>query len=78
MYIYTYIFDTAGVMQTVPLMYILLINTIYLSYSTQVAWGTVFRKHTRYVWAIFVENVLYCNQTTVNWSLINVFLLDSK
>ena len=32
-------------MKTVPTIYNLLLNTIYLSQSTQVAEGTVFRKH---------------------------------
>ena len=36
-------YSTAGFIKTVPSVYTLLINTIYLS---QVAEGTVFRKHT--------------------------------
>ena len=34
-----------GVMKTVPSVYTVLINNIYLSRSTQVAGGTVFRAH---------------------------------
>ena len=40
------IFSTAGYMKTVPSVYTLLINTIYLSLSIQVAEWTLFRKHT--------------------------------
>ena len=38
--------DTAGYLKTVPLVYNLLMKTSYLSHCTQVAEGTVFRKHT--------------------------------
>jgi len=37
---------TAGFMKTVPSVYTLLMNTIFLSYSTHVAERTVFWKHT--------------------------------
>ena len=37
-----YAYDTAGVMKTVPFVFTLLIGTIYLSHTTQVAGGTVF------------------------------------
>ena len=33
-------------MKTVPSVYILLMNSIHLSLSTQVVWGAVFGKHT--------------------------------
>ena len=36
------------IMKTVPSVYTLLINTIFLSQSTQGAEGTVFRKHNVY------------------------------
>ena len=35
-----------GFMKMVPSVYTLLINTVYLSLNTQVAEGTLFRKHT--------------------------------
>ena len=41
---------TTGFLKTVPSVYTLLMNTIYLfQHSTQVAEGTVFRKHTVYL-----------------------------
>ena len=43
---YSKYFFTFGVIKTVPSVYTLLMDTIYLSHSTQVAEGTVFRKHT--------------------------------
>ena len=41
-----FMFVTAGFIKKVPSVYTLLMNTIYQSHSTQVAEGTVFRKHT--------------------------------
>ena len=38
-------YNTAGFTNTVPSVYTLIINTLYLSHSTQVAEETVFRKH---------------------------------
>ena len=44
--LFTYLY-TAGFMKTVPSVYTISINTIYLSLSTQVAEGAVFRKYTK-------------------------------
>ena len=44
-----YIFQvstTAVFIKTVPLVYTRLLNNVFLSHSTQVAGGIVFRKHT--------------------------------
>ena len=41
----SYTVHTAGAMKTVPSVYTLLMKTICLSHSTQVAERTVFRKH---------------------------------
>ena len=51
---------TTGFMKAVPSVYTLLMNTIYPSHSTQVAEGTVFRKHTVY---------LYLSTYLVRWKM---------
>ena len=38
--------NTAGFMKTIQSVYTLLMNTIYLSHGTQIAEGTLFRKHS--------------------------------
>ena len=44
-----WILNTTGVMKTVPSVYTLLVNTIYLCHSRQVTEGTFFRKHKVYM-----------------------------
>ena len=57
------LYNIAGFMKTVPSMYTLLVNNIYLFLSKQVAEGTVFRKHTSYsLHSVFCSSFARCMQ----------------
>ena len=57
---------TSGFMKTVPSVYTLLMNTIYPSQSSQVAEGTVFRKHM-VLFSDYFSVISFCRaKTTVD------------
>ena len=57
-------------MKTVPSVYTLLTNTIYTSYSTHVAEGTVFRIHMVCTYYIYTYVYVYCMFICANACLI--------